>query len=65
MSKLTQKEIILRELEVTGEDGIHSFSFYKNFMPTFSQRIGELIREGYNIVRINNGNKGARYILNK
>lgn len=58
-----QRYKILETLKEAGDRGVHSFYFYKNYLPTFSQRIGELVKEGYKIQRINNGNKGATYFL--
>lgn len=52
---------ILEILKEAGEKGVHSFYFYKSFKPTFSQRIGELVKEGYPIKRVNRGSKGAMY----
>lgn len=66
MSKLTQREKILEILKEAGEKGVHSFYFYKNFIPTFSQRIGELKRiYNYDIESIKKGSKGTTYILNQ
>lgn len=61
---MTMREKVLFELEAAGSRGVHSFYFYKKAMPTFSQRIGELIRlDGYKIRRVPKGSKGAIYYL--
>lgn len=59
--KDTMRYRVLEVLREAGKEGVHSFQFYKHAMPTFSQRIGELIKEGYPIRRVVRGSKGAFY----
>lgn len=47
MVAVKQKEKIILNLRANGETGVCGRTFLLNYMPTYSQRIGELRREGY------------------
>jgi len=65
--KLTQKEIVLKMLEVGGDKGVHSFSFIQARIPRVAARICELRAEGYEITSkrelLHGSAEGVRYQL--
>lgn len=44
-----QQERVLSILRLAGDDGVLGSHFYSVYLPTFSQRIGELRNKGYTI----------------
>lgn len=59
---LTQKEIVLRDLQEAGDKGVHGFTWLGKFIPRYTARIYDLKQEGYNIRSEREGN-GVRYFL--
>lgn len=62
-----QQQRVLLILKGAGDKGVLGSDFYEAYMPTFSQRIGELNRKGYVIrsvpARYADGATGRRYFL--
>lgn len=62
-----QQQRVLLILKGAGDDGVLGSDFYGAYLPTFSQRIGELNRKGYVIrsvpARYADGATGRRYFL--
>ncbi len=66
----SQHERILSMLRSAGDKGLHSKDFMESYLPTFSQRIGELRMRGYAIRSVrekfpspNSVATGKRYFL--
>lgn len=61
---MTQKEIVLQELKKAGEQGVHSFWGYKNYIPRLGSIICKLKHEGYFIVSLRDKHgRGTTYTL--
>ena len=60
---MTQRDRILRALELAGPKGVRSDAFIKDFMPRAAARVQELKDEGYDITSEREG-KFCRWTLN-